>query len=225
MEKEGYMRKILTLLVGIVFLAVANLAGALDLKEGKHYKVLSPERPVEAKDKIEVTEFFWYGCGHCFNLEPILSKWLKTMPKDVTFRRVPAVFPTKDGRPGPWAPLAQLYYTLESMGLLEKMHGEVFDAIHIDRVNLNDPKVLADWLAAKGVDRQKFSDTFNSFAVQSKVTRAQQLSVQYGFDGVPAIFVNGRYGLNSGEGGSHEEMTAILDQLIDKARKERSAKK
>jgi protein dithiol oxidoreductase (disulfide-forming) len=219
------MRRLMISLVGIALLAVANLAGALELKEGKQYKVLSPERPVEAKDKIEVTEFFWYGCGHCFNLEPILGKWLKTMPKDVSFRRIPAVFPGKDGRPGAWAPLAQLYYALEAMGLLEKMHGEVFDAVHIDRVNLNDPKVLADWLAAKGVDRQKFSDTMNSFAVQSKVTRAQQLSVQYGFDGVPSIFVNGRYGLNNGEAGSHEDITAVLDQLIDKARKERSAKK
>jgi thiol:disulfide interchange protein DsbA len=219
------MRKLLTLLVGIAFLATANLASALDIKEGKHYKVLNPERPVDAKDKIEITEFFWYGCGHCFNLEPILNKWLKTLPKDVTFRRIPAVFPGKDGRPGGWAPLAGVYYALESMGQLEKLHGEVFDAVHIDRVNLNDPKVLADWLAAKGVDRQKFSDAMNSFSVQSKVTRAQQLSGQYGFDGVPAIFINGRYGLASGEAGSHADMTAILDQLIDKARKERSVKK
>ncbi len=219
------MRKLLTLLMGIALLATANLAGAVDIKEGKHYKVLSPERPVDAKDKIEVTEFFWYGCGHCFNLEPILKKWLATMPKDVTFRRIPAVFPGKEGRPGAWAPLAAVYYTFEALGVLDKLHGEAFDAIHIDRVNLNDPKVLADWVAAKGVDRQKFADTMNSFAVQSKVTRAQQLSVQYGFDGVPAIFINGRYGLANGEAGSHAEMTAILDQLIDKARKERSAKK
>lgn len=218
------MRKLLSL-VAIVFFAFASLASAVEIREGKHYKVLSPERPVDTKDKIEVTEFFWYGCGHCFNLEPILKKWLKTMPKDVTFRRVPAVFPGRDGRPGSWAPLAGAYYALESMGLLEKMHGEVFDAIHIDRTNLNDPKVLGDWLTAKGVDRQKFAEAQSSFAVQSKVARAQQLSGQYGFDGVPVIFVNGRYGLNSGEAGSHEEMTAILDQLIDKVRKERSVKK
>ena len=218
------MRK-LTLLVGILFFAFANLTGAVEIKEGKQYKVLNPQRPVDSKDKIEVTEFFWYGCGHCFNLEPILNKWLKNVPKDVSFRRIPAVFPTKDGRPGPWAPLAQVFYALEAMGLLDKMHGEVFDAVHIDRVNLNDPKVLGDWLAAKGVDRQKFNDAFNSFSVQSKVTRAQQMSVQYGFDGVPSIFINGRYAMTSGEGGSHEETIAILDQLIDKSRKERAVKK
>jgi thiol:disulfide interchange protein DsbA len=218
------MRK-LTLLVGIFFLLFANLAGALELTEGKQYKVLSPQRPVDVTDKIEVTEFFWYGCGHCFNLDPIINKWLKTLPKDVVFRRVPAVFPGRDGKPGAWAPLARLFYSLEALGLLDKLHTEVFDAIHIDRVNLNDPKVLGDWLAGKGVDRQKFADTMNSFAVQSKVARAQQLSGQYGFDGVPSIFVNGRYALASGEGGSHEETIAILDQLIDKARKDRSAKK
>lgn len=217
------MRKLM-LLLGIVLLAVAGPGSAVEIKEGKHYTVLNPQRPVDAKDKIEVTEFFWYGCGHCYNLEPILQKWLKKMPADVTFRRVPAVFPGRDGRPGNWAPLAQVYYGLEAMGQLDKLHGSVFDAIHIDRTNLGDPKVLGDWMVAKGVDRQKLTETMNSFAVQGKVVRSMQLSTQYGFNGVPALFVNGRYALQTGEAGSHEEMTAILDQLIDKARKERSAK-
>lgn len=217
------MRKLMWLL-GIVLLAVAGPGSAAEIKEGKHYTVLNPQRPVDAKDKIEVTEFFWYACGHCYNLEPVLQKWLKKQPADVTFRRIPAVFPGRDGRPGNWAPLAQVYYTLEALGQLDKLHGSVFDAIHIDRVNLGDPKVLGDWMATKGIDRQKLTETMNSFAVQSKVMRSMQLSTQYGFSGVPALFVNGRYALQTGEAGSHEEMTAILDQLIDKARKERSAK-
>lgn len=212
----------LAVLLAVVWLSVSGVAGAVELREGQNYTVLSSPGPVEAKDKIEVTEFFWYNCGHCFNLEPIMQKWLKKLPKDVVFRRMPAVFPGKDGKPAPWAPMAQLYFTLEAMGLVDKLHGEVFDAIHVDRVNLNDPKVLLDWLAAKGVDRQKFTDTYNSFSMQSKVIRAQQLSQQYGFNGVPSIYVDGRYSPNSGEAGSHEDVTAILDQLIDKVRKERA---
>lgn len=218
------MRK-LTLLLGILLLAVAGPGNALDIKEGKQYTVLNPQRPVDTKDKIEVTEFFWYACNHCYNLEPILQKWLKKLPADVTFRRIPAVFPDRNGRPGAWAPLAQLYYTLEAMGQLDKLNEPVFDAIHIDRVNLNDPKVLGDWMAAKGVDRQKLSDTMNSFGVQGKVARSMELSVRYNFSGVPALFVDGRYALQTGEAGSHEEIIAILDQLIDKARKDRAAKR
>ena len=103
------MRKLM-LLLGIVLLAVAGPGSAAEIKEGKHYTVLNPQRPVDAKDKIEVTEFFWYACGHCYNLEPILQKWIKKLPADVAFRRIPAVFPGRDGRPGNWAPLAQVYY-------------------------------------------------------------------------------------------------------------------
>jgi thiol:disulfide interchange protein DsbA len=211
-------------LIGMFLLGTATLAGAAPLTEGKQYRILSPQRPVEASDRIEVTEFFWYGCSHCYAMEPILKKWLKVVPHDVVFRRIPAVFPGRDGKPGAWAPLAKLYYTLEAMGQLDRLHGEVFDAVQIDRVDLGDEKLAATWLAAKGVDRQKFIDTFNSFTVQAKVARAQQLSTQYGFDGVPALFVNGRYALVNGEAGSHEEMTAVLDQVIEKARKDRPNK-
>jgi thiol:disulfide interchange protein DsbA len=213
------------LIVGLMLAMLAGWAGAVELKEGKNYTVLNPARSVDAKDRIEVTEFFWYGCGHCFNMEPILQKWLKTLPKDVTFRRIPAVFPDKSGAPGAWAPLARLYYALDAMGILDKLHGEVFDAVHIDRVNLNDPRVLGEWATSKGIDKQKLMDAMSSFAVQGKVVRSIQLSGEYGVNGVPALFVNGRYALQAGEAGSHEEVVAILDKLIDKARKERNTKK
>ncbi|HTY03969.1 MAG TPA: thiol:disulfide interchange protein DsbA/DsbL [Rhodocyclaceae bacterium] len=218
------MRKLIWL-VGLVFLAAATAAAAAaPLVEGKQYRVLNPARPVEARDKIEVTEFFWYGCSHCYDLDPILKKWLKTMPKDVTFRRIPAVFPGRDGRPGAWAPLAKVYYALEALGQADRLHGDVFDAVQMDRTDLGNENVAADWMANHGVDRQKFLDTLNSFTVQSKVARSQQLSGLYGFDGVPALFVNGRYALVNGEIGSHEDIIGILDQLIDKARADRGKK-
>lgn len=218
------MRKLTLWLASAILLSLAGLAGAAELKEGQHYTTFNPPRPTESRDKIEVTEFFWYGCAHCFNFEPILGKWLKKLPPDVTFRRVPAVFPGKNGGPGNWAPGAKLFYTLEAMGLLEKLHGEVFDAMHIDRLNLQDEKVLFDWMARKGVDRQKFTDTWNAFAIQGKVQRAQQLTLQYNLTGVPATVVEGKYMPASGSAGSHDEITTILDALIEKVRKERGKK-
>ncbi|WIM05018.1 MAG: thiol:disulfide interchange protein DsbA/DsbL [Candidatus Nitricoxidivorans perseverans] len=215
------MRKLTLWLASAALFSLSGLAGAAELKEGQHYTTFNPPRSTEARDKIEVTEFFWYGCAHCFNFDPILHKWLKKLPADIAFRRVPAIFPGKNGAPGNWAPGAKLYYALEAMGLLEKLHGEVFDAMHIDRINLQDEKVLREWLGRKGVDAQKFFDTWNSFAIQGKVQRAQQLTLQHGLTGVPAMVVDGKYMPASGGAGSHEEITAILDQLIEKARKDR----
>jgi thiol:disulfide interchange protein DsbA len=212
------MRKLL-LLVGALLVSFAGLAGAIELKEGKHYNAYNPPRATETQDKIEITEFFWYGCGHCFNLEPLLQKWLKKLPKDVTFRRVPGLF--RDGR---WAPGAKLYYTLEAMNLLDKLHQEVFEAIHVDRINLADDKVLVDWMGKKGVDTKKFMDTYNSFAIQGKVNRAMQLTQSHGLDGVPALIVDGRYKPASGAAGSFEDIFVVVDQLIEMARKERAKK-
>jgi thiol:disulfide interchange protein DsbA len=209
----------------VILVAAAGLAGAFELTEGQHYTVLNPPKATETREKIEITEFFWYGCGHCYNLEPLLQKWLKKLPKDVVFRRVPAVFPGREGGPGAWAPGAKMYYTMEAMGLLEKLHGEAFDAIHIERINLQNEKVMLEWLGKKGVDVAKFADVYNSFAIQSKVARSMQLSQAYGIDGVPALIVDGHYRPSSGAAGSNEDVLAVVDQLIEKVRKERAARK
>jgi len=207
------------LLLAVCVACLTHQALAVEFKEGQHYTAFNPPRTTETPGKIEIAEFFWYGCAHCFNFEPILHKWVKKLPADTAFRRIPAVFPGKDGKPGNWAPGAKLYYTLEAMGLLEKLHGEVFDAMNIDRINLQDEKNLRDWLSRKKeVDTKKFFDTWNSFAIQGKVQRAQQLTVQYNLTGVPAVVVDGRYMPSSGGAGSHEEITEILDQLIVKVR-------
>ncbi len=215
----------LTLVVGAILVAVAGLAGAFELKEGQHYTVFNPPKTTDSREKIEITEFFWYGCGHCYNLEPLLQKWLTKLPKDVAFRRVPAVFPGRDGGPGSWAPGAKMYYTMEAMGLLDKLHGDVFDAIHIERVNMQNEKVMLDWLGKKGIDTAKFADIYNSFAIQSKVARSMQLSQAHGLDGVPALIVDGHYKPSTGAAGSNEDVLAVVDQLIEKVRKERAARK
>ncbi|MBI4997327.1 MAG: thiol:disulfide interchange protein DsbA/DsbL [Rhodocyclales bacterium] len=212
----------MTYFVAALLLAAAGFAGAAELKEGQDYATYNPPRATESRDKIEVAEFFWYGCSHCFHMEPELQKWLKKLPKDASFRRVPAVFPGRDGSPGQWASGAALYYTLEAMGVGEKLHGDIFNAIHVDRNTdiLSSDKAMADWLGKKGVDTKAFAATYQSFAVRSKVLRAMQVTQAHGLDGVPALIVDGRYRAINGTG----DVFAVTDGLIDKARKTRAKK-
>jgi thiol:disulfide interchange protein DsbA len=212
------MRKT-NVIVAALLLAVANLAGAASLKEGENFVTYNPPRATESRDKVEVTEFFWYGCSHCFHLEPELQKWLKTAPRDVSFRRVPAVFPDRSGNPGQWASGAALYYTLESMGIIEKLHEDVFNAIQNQRIDLFSEKGAVDWLGKKGVDTKAFSATYQSFAIRSKVLRAMQVTQAHGLDGVPALVIDGRYRAINGQ-----DVMAVTDALIDRARKDRSKK-
>lgn len=205
-------------LVGLTLALVAGSAGA-QMRAGKDYKPLANPQAVETGEKIEVIEFFWYGCPHCFDLEPFLKKWTAKLPKDVEFRRIPAI-PTER-----WMPNARTFYALEAMGLLERMHGEVFDAIHIDRVNLNDERVQLDWMAKKGVDRAKFSEAWKSFSVQSKTKRAAQLTQAYDITGVPTLVVDGKYQTSVSMTGSPEGLMQTLDGLIAKARADRPKKK
>ena len=133
-------------------------------------------------------EFFWYGCIHCYNLEPKLETWLKTLPKDVEFRRVPAVFNDR------WAHDAAIFYAFEALGLLDKLHRPFFDAIHRDRLRTDNWHNLSAWLEKQGVDVKKFESTIKSFGVQSKTKRAIRLTSGYKIDGTPAMAVHGRYG-------------------------------
>jgi protein dithiol oxidoreductase (disulfide-forming) len=216
------MRK-LKYFAAALLLVVAHFAGAAELKDGQDYATYNPPRATDSRDKIEISEFFWYGCSHCFHMEPELQKWLKKLPKDASFRRVPAVFPGRDGNPGQWASGAALYYTLEAMGVGEKLHGDIFSAIHVDRNTdiLSNDKAMADWLGKKGVDTKVFAATYQSFAVRSKVLRAMQVTQAHGLDGVPALIIDGRYRAINGAG----DVFAVTDGLIDKARKDRGAKK
>jgi thiol:disulfide interchange protein DsbA len=205
--------------LGLIGLSLALVAGSAAAQVKPSYKPLANPQAVETGDKIEVVEFFWYGCPHCFDLEPFLKKWTAKLPKDVEFRRIPAV-PTER-----WMPNARTFYTLESLGLLERMHGEVFDAIHIDRVNFNDEKIQLEWMAKKGVDRAKFAEAWKSFSVQSKTKRAVQLTQAYDVTGVPALVVDGKYFTSVSMTGSPEGLMQTLDSLIAKARSERPKKK
>ena len=179
------------------------------------FALLNPPQPTEGGGKIEVIEFFWYGCPHCYHLEPAVTAWLKTAPPDVVFKRVHAV-PNAT-----WGVHATIFYTLESMGLVERLHQKVFDAIHKDNLNLANPKVRDDWLAKNGVDPAKYAEVEKSFTVVTKVARARQLTQSYKVDGVPRIFVGGKY-YTAPELAGGDRTFAVVNDLIAMARKENS---
>jgi thiol:disulfide interchange protein DsbA len=204
-----------------VVLAVgAALAGASpfawsQLQEGKQYERLRNPQPVESGNRVEVIEFFSYGCPHCADLEPFLGAWAKKLPADVQFRRVPVIFSSR------WEGLARIYYTLDAMGLESKLAPAVFDAIHKDRVPLDQDKSFFDWAAKQGLDRAKVEEVYKSFGVGSKVSRSKALAQAYGINSVPTVVVDGKYITASDRVGGHSQLPAALDALIAKARSER----
>ena len=185
---------------------------------GKDYVPVTPPQPTESGGKVEIIEFFSYACPHCATLEGPLTAWVKKKAADVEFKRVPTVFHES------WAPYARLYYTLEAMNLVDKLHGEVFKAIHDQKMKLQDPKAMADWVAKKGVDPKKFTETYNSFAVQSRTKLSNDMSGRYKVEFTPAVIVNGRFltGPSMTSAGNNVDFNRffqVLDQLIATSRK------
>ncbi|MGE5525165.1 MAG: thiol:disulfide interchange protein DsbA/DsbL [Rhodospirillaceae bacterium] len=196
---------------------------------GREYQLVKPPQPTNTGNKIEVLEFFWYGCPHCAHLQPHLNAWLKRKPADVELKHQPAAFQES------WLQLARTYYTIETLGLVDKLHGELFSAIHdkhaLDPATLaRDPKSLFDWVAAKGVDRKKFMDTYNSFSVQSRTKGTIEFTQRYDIPGTPALIIDGRYmtapsmTLKGDRGIDYDRFFSVVDQLIAQARKARGAK-
>ena len=155
--------------------------------EGKDFHEINPARPTDAPGKIEVLEFFWYGCPHCHHLEPLIEPWSKKLPPDVVFRRVPAVFNQN------WEAAARVHYALDAMGQLDRLHKPFFDAIHNDGLRYIDRGQLEAWLTKNGIAIDKYTAMSKSFAVESKVRRAIQLTNEYKIEGVPTVIVNGRF--------------------------------
>ena len=191
--------------------APVSNAFAQAIQEGRDFTVLNPPQPVDAAGKIEIIEFFWYGCPHCQALEEPLEGWRKKLPNDVVFRRVPAVF--NEG----WAMAARVYYTLEAMGQLEKLHRPMFDAIHKDNLRINNEGALLDWLKTRGIDSAEYRKTSRGFAIDGRVRRAAQLTESYKFESVPTLVVNGRYvTVSTGP----DALLKRVDGLIERARRD-----
>ncbi len=180
---------------------------------GKDFHILDAAAPVEAPaGKIEVVEFFWYSCPHCNVFEPTLANWVKSLPKDLAFKRSHVAF--NDG----FVPQQRLFLTLEAMGLIEKLHSKVFAAIHAEKLNLAKGDAITDWVVKQGVDKAKFLEQYNSFSVSTKATRSTQLQNAYRVEGVPALGIAGRFYTDGSMAGSMERALQVAEFLVAEVR-------
>lgn len=207
----------------LIFLLAAGLAAlpftvSADFLEGVEYQRLPVPQAVETGARIEVREYFWYGCPHCFVLEPYLEKWQKTMPKNAAFVRTPGVFNDL------WAVHARTYYAFEILGLTARLHRKFFDAIHVEKRPLNDPELIADFVKDNGGNRQLFLDTYNSFSVQTSMGRALRAAQAIRLESVPTLVVDGKFVTNANIAGSYDKVPAVLDFLVKQAAAERAKK-
>jgi len=176
--------------------------------EGKGYKDLAAIQPTQDINKVEVIEFFWYGCPHCYQFEPHLAKWAKNLPKNVNFIRQPAVFSKV------WGKHAKAYFTAEVLGIVDKVHADLFHAIQVKKQTLSSENELADFFIAHGVALEDFTAAYHSFIVDTKMRQAKMMGPKYGITGVPAIVVNGKYMVSARLAGSNEKMIEVINQLI-----------
>ena len=209
------MKRFVLQVVGVLAALALTGVAAADMVEGKEYSRIKVPHAVDSGKKIEVIEFFSYGCPHCNDLEPYLQAWMKTLPPDVQFRRVPVMFQDR------WKALAKDYFTLEAMGEDAKLSPELFKAVHVSGLPLYQDKAFFDWAASKGLDRTKVVDTYNSFGIDSKMKRAAVLAQEYNIQAVPTLIVDGKFVTSSDRVGGHAGAPAALDALIAKARAER----
>jgi thiol:disulfide interchange protein DsbA len=181
--------------------------------EGKDFVRLGTPAPVAAPaGKIEVVEFFSYGCPHCYSFEPLLEPWIKKLPSDVAFRRVPAAFNAS------WEGLAKIFYALEATGQVDAMHKRVFAAIHVQRQRLDKEADIAAFVKSAGGDDAKFLEAYKSFGVATKLRQGKQLAEAYKIDGVPTLGIHGRFFTSGSLAGTHERALAVADQLIRRAK-------
>lgn len=199
-------------LIALLFLLPA-LSQAQNYEEGKSYSKLAKPIATQTGDKVEILEFFWYGCPHCFSFEPTLKKWRKNLPTNVSFKRVPAPLNKS------WMVHTKTYYALQIMGEDEKHHEAIFAEMHVKKKKFSKKDVIADFLASRGVNKKTFLSTFDSFAVQMRANQANQLGLQYKVSGVPMLTVNGKYTVSGTQAGSYTGMVKVSDHLIKKESK------
>jgi len=204
------------LVLFLPFFMVAT-ACAEPYKEGEQYKALAQPQATASADKIEVVELFWYGCPHCYRLEPVIGNWLKNKPDDVEFVRMPAIVGP------PWELLAKAYYTAEFLGVMDTVHYALFDAIHKDKKKVVDEAAVQAIFEAQGVSAEDFRNTFNSFAVAVKVNNAKMMTKRYAISGVPTIIINGKYNTSGSLAGSNENILKVVDYLVEQERQSATA--
>jgi len=205
----------LLLLVLPCFMATTALAEGY--QAGKEYLVLANPQPTSSGEKIEVVELFWYGCPHCYRLEPLISSWEDSKPDDVEFVRMPAVL-----GPG-WELYGRAFYTAQLLGVLDKIHPAMFTAIHKDKKKLKDEADLQALFVKQGVSAEDFKNTFNSFAVNVKTNNAKQMTKRYAITGVPTLIVNGKYSTSATQASGNDNAIKVVNYLVDQERSQTAA--
>lgn len=201
-------------LIATSLLLLAPLALAQDNQwvEGEHYDVISPALRTSDTDKIEVVEFFWYGCGHCYTFEPLVTRWKQDLPDDVVFKGSPAVWNK------PMELHAAMYYTADALGVKDELHGVLFQAMNVDGKRLGSEKEIRELFVANGVSAEDFDKAFDSFGVKSQVRQANSRARAAKITGTPEMMVNGKYRISTRKAGSQANMLKIADFLIEKER-------
>jgi thiol:disulfide interchange protein DsbA len=208
-----FKRLMLTLSLLLLAMSCSAQEGAATFTAGKHYDVINNQvARTASRDKIEVAEFFWYGCGHCYSFEPLLQEWKKNLPEDVEFRAIPAI----------WREVMELharaFYTAEALGVADTMHMAIFQAMNVDQKRLQSVGEISSLFEANGVSPADFEKTFNSFGVSSQVRQAVAAAKSAGITGTPSMMVNGRYHLSTTKAGGQVEMLKVADFLIEQER-------
>lgn len=218
-------RSMLSMAAGALALALALPSMAQQPVVDKEYKLINPPQPVESK-KPEVIEFFSYACPHCAEFEPALETWVKKRSKDIDYKMVPMVFREQ------WKAPAKLYYTLEGLGLVEKYHLKVYEAMHKQSKDLTTDDAVKEWAKSVGIDPAKFNAYYDSFGIDAKLKRSMTMGRAYGVQFTPAMAINGKYNTGpsmavspSGSGIDYNRFFSVVDQLIDMDRPKTGGKK
>lgn len=202
------MKKIITALAAAFTLLACSASSAYD--EGKHYQRLAKAQATSTGDKIEVVEVFWYGCRHCYSLEPAVHQWLKNKPEEVEFVRLPAALNPN------WAFHAKAYYTAETLGVVDTFHGAFFDEIHMKKNPMKRESSVKGFFVKLGVSEDAFEKAWNSFGVDSKLRKAKQKIIGYQLRSVPAVIVNGKYKITAQSAGGGSQMFKVVNELVEK---------
>ena len=213
---KSLIKTLLPTIAALGLLATPVLAQEEAFFAGGQYEVLSNIQPVSTGDKIEVLELFWYRCPHCNTLEVPLQKWLKNgKPENAEYVAFPAILSDR------WEPGARSFYTLEALGILDELHGKLFYAIHSEHKNIGSAETLARWVEEQGYSAQDVLDTYDSFAVNTKVNYAKTMSRKYDIQGVPAVVVDGKYRTSVSQAGDYDTLFEVINFLVEKAAAER----
>lgn len=213
--------RLLTLRCRVWLLALACAAGpalaqeTVRARQNIEYRLIAPQ-PVETGDKIEVIDFFWYGCPFCDELQPALEDWIRRKPADVALRRVPVIL--RDT----WAPHARIYYVLEALNEVERLHLRVYHSYHVEKLHMSRPDVMVEWAVRHGIDRKRWLDAYYSPEVDARVERAQRLVRTYTVEGTPSLVVDGRYLTSSSMTKTVRDVIPVVEDLVRIARQKRS---